>query len=552
MMTPEQHIKRNDRLKSERSNYDNLASDVADLINPRKSVNTLRTPGSENTQQIYEDTPGRAAKKCASGIFAYTIQGARWFSLKPRRKDLQDNDSVKRFYASISEELSAQIMGSNFPRAIYEALQNFVTMPAACIYLEEGGKNGLLNFQTYDFGSYVVANDADGIVDTIYRSFKLTPRQAAQKWGRKNLHPKMIEALDDQKLCDSNFDFLHCVYPREEYDDSKQVVGPMDMPFASEYIDVKFKHKLAEGGYQEFPYFVARFNKNPEDVYGTSPAIDMLPSIRGIQKIKQTMLIAIEKHVNPPWLIPDDGASSYNWSAKAGAKNYWRANGVGNAKPEPVQIQSDLNAGFTILQEERNSIRDGFFLDIFTLLENQVAGKMTATEVLKRLEEALNQLAPTWGNLQAEWYSPLIYRALGICARAGAFRGIEQPEEVAKDQRFDITYLSKIALASEMIKARSFFQFVEAIERLVAASPEFAAAFSDTIKAPETLRGIAYAMGMPIEYTYSEEESTKRAEARAEAAAQQAQIENAEKAASAVGKIPENVIEMASSQAGAA
>ena len=171
--------------------------------------------------------------------------------------------------------------------------------------------------------------------------------------------------------------------------------------------------------------------------------------------------------------------------------------------------------------------------------------------MLKRLEEALNQLAPTWGNLQAEWYDPLIFRSLGILARAGAFNTIEAPPELEQDSDFDVQYLSKIALASEMIKARSFFQFAEAVTPMIAAWPEFGAAFSDTIKAPESLRMLAYSMGLPIECTYSEEESTQRAEERAQAQQQQAAMEQAEMAANAVGKLPPEAVEQAAGQVAA-
>jgi hypothetical protein len=167
------------------------------------------------------------------------VQGQQWFALKPRNKALADRDEIKRWFAAVSEELLGHIMSSNFPRAVYEGLQDFVTMPAMCLYLEEGGKE-VLNFQAFAFGSYVVKDNADGIVDTIYRAFKLTPRQAVQKWGKEALHPKMIEALNDDKKCDTQYDFLHYVAPRENYDESKK--DKLNMPFASCYIDVKHKH----------------------------------------------------------------------------------------------------------------------------------------------------------------------------------------------------------------------------------------------------------------------------------------------------------------------
>lgn len=534
---PEQHIKRYDRMKAERAQWDQSADDVATYISPRKSILTKYTPGEIRTEHVYETTAQRAAQFCASGIYSYTVQGQQWFALKPRNKVIAESDGVKRWFSSVTEELLGHIMSSNFPRAVYEGLQDFVTMPAMCLYLEEGGKE-LLNFQAFAFGSYCVKENADGIVDTIYRAFKLTPRQAVQKWGEEALHPKMIEALNDEKKCDIQFDFLHYVGPRDNYDSTKK--DKLNMPFESCYIDVKHKHEVSEGGYVEFPYFIGRFSKNPEEVYGHSPGMDILPDVRGINKMKQTVLIAGEKMVNPPWLIPDDGSSSYKFSSRAGSMNYWRANGVSNQKPEPVQINHNLPVGLEMLNSERQIIEQAFFLDLFNMLANYDK-TMTATEVMQRVEEKLNSFAPTWSNLQAEIFGPIIHRAFGILARNGLLP--KAPRELELNPSYDVTYLSKIALASQMLKARAYFQYVEAVTPLMAANPEAGAAFNDTINLPKAYRELAYNMGLPIDWTYSVDEAEQRAQARAQAQQQAVAMQQLEQGAGALGKLPEQAQE---------
>ncbi len=537
-MAPEAHIKRWKKWVGERANWDTYADDVATYVSPRKSILTKDAPGTQNTQHIYDTTGQRAAQFCASGIYSYTVQGHQWFSMRPRNRELAKNDEVKRWFNHVTEILLGHIMSSSFPRAIYEGLQDFVSMPSMCIYLEEGGRE-VLNFQTFAFGSYVVANNSDGIVDTIYRSFKFTPRQAMQKWGEGKLHAKVVEMAKDERKCDEQLEFLHCVYPRAEYDAEK--IDKLNMPFASEYIDVKNKHCVSEGGYEEFPYFVGRFNKNPEEVYGHSPGMDVLPEIRSVNKMKQTILVAGEKMVSPAWLIPDDGVTNFKFSSAPNRLNYWRANTVGGAKPEPIQIESNLPVGLELLQDERSMINNAFFLDLFNMLA-QRDETMTATEVLQRVEEKLNQFAPTWANLQAEIFGPIINRAFGILARRGAFP--PPPEELLQDASYDVTYLSKIALASEALKARSFFQFVEAITPIMQVNPEFASAFSDTVNASKTIRDLAYNMGLPMDWTYSEAEAEERAQARAQAQQQAMALQNAETAASAVGKLPPEALKM--------
>lgn len=60
------------------------------------------------------------------------------------------------------------------------------------------------------------------------------------------------------------------------------------------------------------------------EVYGRGPGIESLPDVRMINEMERVGLIALQKVVDPPLLVPDDGFLS-PVVTRAGGLNYFRA-----------------------------------------------------------------------------------------------------------------------------------------------------------------------------------------------------------------------------------
>ena len=81
-----------------------------------------------------------------------------------------------------------------------------------------------------------------GIVDSAYRYFRLTLRQAEQRWPDtlpKDLKAKMKNDPDEE------FFFIHCVQPRKNFD--PQRLDGEGLPFESVYVSEHDQTVLEEG-----------------------------------------------------------------------------------------------------------------------------------------------------------------------------------------------------------------------------------------------------------------------------------------------------------------
>ena len=72
-----------------------------------------------------------------------------------------------------------------------------------------------MHFNTLHIAEYFIQENTKGTVDTLYRKYKMTARQAVQEFGEDNLGTKVKEAVKDKP--DTQFNFIHAVEPTEDY-----------------------------------------------------------------------------------------------------------------------------------------------------------------------------------------------------------------------------------------------------------------------------------------------------------------------------------------------
>ena len=364
-----------------------------------------------------------------------------------------------------------------------------------------------ISFRAISIDEIFIAENADGIVDTVFRSFKMTVRQIVQKWGEKSLSPR-IARMYEKKDYDKEVDLLHCVYPREEATKGKKAATML--PVASIYIDEKEKHVLAEGGFDEMPYMVSRWSKAVGEVFGRSPAMTALPDIKMLQEIMKTTIKAAQKVVDPPLLVPDDGVLGPIRTIPGGL-NYYRASS--GARIEPLLTGGNIPISFDMMQDLRDRIRTMFFLD---QLQFQGAPRMTATEVVERTERTLRLLGPTLGRLQSEFLGPMIDRIFGVLSRAG--RLPEVPESIS-ERELKIEYVSPLARAQRQTETQGIMRTLEFVGPIAGMDPQAA----QIIKGADTVRHIAELNGVPPMLLKSDEELMEEVKAQQEAQAAQQQ-----------------------------
>jgi hypothetical protein len=103
----------------------------------------------------------------------------------------------------------------------------YVLLVQALLFVEEGNEGfdiDGIHFNTLHIAEYYIQENVNGKVDTLYRKYKLTARQAVQEFGEKNVGEKILTAAKEKP--DQKFNFIHAVEPTEDY---KRAAGKVSL-----------------------------------------------------------------------------------------------------------------------------------------------------------------------------------------------------------------------------------------------------------------------------------------------------------------------------------
>lgn len=489
--TAEYHIRRLDKMKGDRGTLEAHLQEVSERVIPRKSHVTYRkVKGSKRDPEITDSTAVFANQNMASGLYGHLFSG-RWFGLKARKKDINDSEDVQNWFMEVTRILLEELAVSNFNDEIFELLIDIGWCGTPCIGVDPG-KETLLTFETFHINEYFIAEDNKGKIDTNYRKFKYTARQAVQEWGEKNLGKDVMEAYNSPKPenMDKEFWFLHVLFPRKEHDKSYPALSSRQ-PIASLWIDVKAKKVIKIDGYYEMPKFVTRWVKMSNELYGRSQGMFLLPEIKSANHDKKWLSKAISKAISPVILAPDDG---FIGTVRTNENSiiYYRRSLQGKDKPEQWVSKARVDWAREELNETRRIIKVGFFNDLFVML-GELKGKMTAFEIAERIEEKHSLIIAPVGRLQSSLCNGMIRRCINILGRARRLPPV--PRELA-GQEYEIEYISKLALALKIIEVRALSQGMNIIEPFLEGKPDM----MDNYDTDEIARGVAERLGWPVEW----------------------------------------------------
>ncbi|WP_339426856.1 portal protein, partial [Pseudomonas proteolytica] len=160
-----------------------------------------------------------------------------------------------------------------------------------------GERKGLgLYYKALHLSECYIDEDFAGRVDTVHRKYELSARQCLQEFGADALTGKMREAVTRNKL-DDKFEILHIVCPNGDL--QPDALDRRSMAIDSITIAIADKVILRRKGYHSMPISVSRHVTGPGDIYGRSPAIKVLPTIKGLNQMAQTILRSAHKMVDP-------------------------------------------------------------------------------------------------------------------------------------------------------------------------------------------------------------------------------------------------------------
>ena len=180
-------ISRFEKLEGARANWDTHYQELADYMLPRKAdIVRKRSRGEKRMELIFDGTALQAVDLLASSLHGMLTSGATpWFHLTLKDDDLGRDEEVQAWLEDSSQRMMRAITTSNFETEIHEMYVDLVVFGTGCMFAEMDKEN--LRFSTRHISEFFVAEDQYGIVDTVFRKYKLPARQAVQRFGIENV-----------------------------------------------------------------------------------------------------------------------------------------------------------------------------------------------------------------------------------------------------------------------------------------------------------------------------------------------------------------------------
>lgn len=420
-----EHLRNHDRLVALRAPWESLWREIDERVNPMGAGTIGNTPGAGGRMSRagtakgtanFDVTAVESLDRFAAAMSAITVpRNTQYIRLRFRDADLDKLPEVRRWCERAADRLHAIRYAPHaaFSVQATKDMRQLGRYGHAPFWTGERKGVGLF-YRALHVAECYIDEDYAGQIDTVHRRYTRDARQCLQEFGRDALTPKMRDAIEHRKL-DQEFEILHIVCPNADVEPDR--FDHRGKPVASIHIALDEKIVLRRAGYHSMPISVSRHMSEAGELYGWSPAMKVLPAIRGVNVMAQTNLRSAHKMVDPALAFyDDDGITSV--ATRPGGMNPGLVDEQGRLRIHALPTGSNLPIGLEMVEQERTVIRTAFLEDFFRILTNP-ADRMTATQVLEMVGKQGVLVAPYAGQYESEKQNPVTQRDLDLAMRAG-------------------------------------------------------------------------------------------------------------------------------------
>jgi hypothetical protein len=426
-------LKKYDKLKSDRKSWEVKWQIIQDQVFPNyrdyissETFAGVERAGAPRTGKIKNHSSAVSGKihKVVSQINAQlTDPSVKWMDLKFSDPcylangvpiQLSEYDAAKKWLAAAQKSLYNLFADpeSNFYPSTYTFHFDWYTIGTACREIILRKDSNRIKFKAISMQDIFIELSGYGDIDSIYRRFMLSPKQAYDLWGdrihdsekRRLFEPTGTAGGDRNRLRE----YVEISQPNPLKD---QIPSP---PYLTCVIDKTNKHIVDIALHRQSPYVVARFDVAPNEIYGRSYVWTAMPDIKIINRLTKRAVQSADYAVSPPILVHDITSIVQNQLTPNSFIQGLDSNGRPMIAPMP------LGGNFPFLMDYYNSKLNDLdealvARDIFS----PETPNMTATEVNERKIQANNRLRPILVRLEHEDLNKTIIRSFSLLGEIG-------------------------------------------------------------------------------------------------------------------------------------
>ena len=428
--------------------------DLADYFLPRSVRFLTRNVNKQpaKNKKIKDSTPLIAVRNFSSGMMSgATSPATNWFKVKIRNYGKEQSYEVKTWCNQV-ENIFRDIFNSSNLYRILPSVYKQIGVFGISVFAMLSDEETVLRCRLLPIGSYRIAKNQKGEVDTICRVYMETAGNLYNQFGEENISKEVLNAIHSNRY-EELFEVVHFVEPNKEY--KPDSVWAENKEFISVYYenDSNEEKFLSKGGFDKFPYAVFEAEVNGEDIYPSEcPGVNALPDVKQLMSMVIDEGKAVKKMISPTYKGPASLKNKKMIDAPAAFieedENGRGLSPIYEVNPRVLEVDS-------IIEKLKESIKEIFYNDLFAMILNTAERSRTATEVNELKEEKMVLLSP----LLQQIHNGLNQVMDWVFTECIKLNILPEPPVEIMGSNMEIEFVSTLAQAQKAVKISAMERF---------------------------------------------------------------------------------------------
>ena len=430
--------------------------------------------GRERPWWIYNECAGDSLEIEAAGLMSGLSSPSRpWKRIQLQGDPKRSNTyNVRLWLDQVNDTMDAIFAGSNVYLAlhtIYRELCAFNTGAMAVL----ADDRTVLHCRPYTCGEYWLATDGRGRVNTFWREFYPTVGEIVNEYGREAVSEATKKLWDEGGLEKR----IPVTWVVEANDDRYELKAAKNFPWRSVHYEWNNPQSsdaksgphtvLNVSGFKTMPIMAPRWDLTSNDVYGWGPSFTHLSSVRLLQEVEKADLKARQILADPP----TKGTIPAEQIDRTPGGHTQVEDTTADVITNLLDVRYDLQATEAKIQRLEQSIRRGFFTDLFMMISNTPvrSEKVTAAEIAAKQQEKMTVLGPMIERVHPELLDKLIRRTYSIMLDQ---KLVPSPPKEIHGALLEVEYTSILAQAMKMSGLATIERYVGFVGQVAQFKPD--------------------------------------------------------------------------------
>lgn len=384
--------------------------DAYDYFLPQREVLNHNAPGQKKMDKIFDSTAIISTKEFANRMQAnltpiwnqwatFEISADLEAEIKAQNLDLNE---IRKKLQETARIVFDYINHSNFATQINEAYLDLCIGTTMIMVQESDDPVKLIEFETQPQVDIGFEKSGNGRVENAFKKTKCPGRDCERKYPGIELTDTLkdqIKQEPDKEIC-----FINAMIFDNDSRNYWWLLIPdgcSSIVWSQEYEDLA-------------PWVIGRWSVVAGEVRGRGPALDVLPDVKSLNKIKQFALQKAAIDLSGIWTAIDDGVTNpYNIRIAPGIVIPVGTNDRTSPSLQRLDTTNDLSLTQFEVQEMQTNIKRSLFND----LRDPNGAVRSATEISIDSRELAQRMGSAFGRLQTEILEPALNRVISILKR---------------------------------------------------------------------------------------------------------------------------------------